>query len=661
MKREAIQEFIRYAYRNWETPPVYLLLLGDATYDYRNIIGGGKPSFVPTLYYHARDRGHSPNDYLYALLDGVDDTLPDLAVGRLAVESAEQAEWTVDRIISYDEGPQPGDWRSRALYVANFHEKNIFSDPSDSLAARYTEPFGLSSVKVYNPDHNPVPNLTGRHYLDALNAGALTVNFAGHGSAGNMQFVFALQFPDWDYLSHVHNGGRLPFITALSCLNGMFVNPVVDGLAEVFTTMEDGGAIAFVSATAISRVLENDLLSNYLYDHFFRQGNLQFGPTLNASKVSVLAAHSSYTASVLTMQLFGDPAQELALPLSPDYEAVRLATAQEEVLLSSSASDLTLEATLRNNSRTSADSITVAILGRQADGGNEVDTLLFERRPSFAGTDTLRLPWSLEGRHGSYTLDFLVDPDHLVAELEESNNVTSLILDILQPDLAEPVFPPPYAALAASELSLEARVPPGADLEPGLFSCEFAISGGIDFPTLTTVYSAPVAAIKGRAVFVPTSLPESGTPTYFWRARIADGLGAGPWSATRSFDIRSTDGAGETAMETIWPPVRRCRYRSPRTRCRGPTERGDLLPGDAPFECNARGRVYRSRSRRLGRRLHRRDLPVRQTLVQRRLDDLSRKRFFCPRRQRFWRHPSRSALWISRRLNDGGDLRHLPQ
>ena len=542
MKREAIQEFIRYAYRNWETPPVYVLLLGDATYDYRNIIISGNTSFVPTLYYHARDRGHSPNDYLYALID--DDMLPDLAIGRLAVESAEQAEWTVDRIIGYDEGPESGDWRSRALYAANYHEKNIFSDPSDSLASRYTEPFGLSSVKVYNPDNSPLPNLTGRDYLDALNAGALTVNFAGHGSAGNMQFVFALQFPDWDYLSHVRNGGRLPFVTALSCLNGMFVRPTVDGLAEVFTTMEEGGAIAFVSATAISRVLENNSLSDYLYDHFFRQRNLQFGPTLNASKVSVLAAHSSYTASVLTMQLFGDPAQKLALPLSPDYEAVRLETAQEEVL---TGSTITLEATLRNNSPRAADSVTVAILGRQTDGDGEVDTLLFERRASFAGTDTLRLDWTPGALDGMYMVDFLVDLDDLVSEFDESNNATSLALTILQPLRAEPVFPPVHAALSADGLSLEASVPPAANLAPGSYACEFAISASQDFPTSTAMQSPPITAVNGRSVFVPPSLPESDTSTYYWRVRILDGASVGPWSATRGFSLRA-DGPGENTL-----------------------------------------------------------------------------------------------------------------
>ena len=205
MLREAIGAFISHAYHNWERPPQYVLLLGDATFDYRNILGGGHPSYVPTLYYDARRRGNSPSDYLFSLVDG-DDLLPDVAVGRLAVETAVEAEGVVDKIVGYDTEPAPGDWRSRVVYLANHHPKNEFTRPSDELASRFSEPFGLQSVKIYNPDEEHLPNPTGKAFLDALNAGALMVNFNGHGAAGTMQFVFSLQFPDWDYLSQVDNG-----------------------------------------------------------------------------------------------------------------------------------------------------------------------------------------------------------------------------------------------------------------------------------------------------------------------------------------------------------------------------------------------------------------------------------------------------------------------
>ena len=100
--------------------------MGDAAYDYDNIIGVGKPSYVPSQYYQARKRGHSPSDYLYTLVDG-DDLLPDLALGRLAVSSSQQAAQTVDRIIRYDTDIEAGDWRSRVIYLANYHAQGIFT------------------------------------------------------------------------------------------------------------------------------------------------------------------------------------------------------------------------------------------------------------------------------------------------------------------------------------------------------------------------------------------------------------------------------------------------------------------------------------------------------------------------------------------------------
>ena len=214
MEREAIADFIHYAYHHWERPPSYVLLMGDATYDYRNIIGGGKPSYVPSMYYHARARGNSPSDYLYTLVDG-DDLLPDLALGRLAVSSSQQAEDTVDRIIRYDTDIEAGDWRSRVIYLANHHDRGQFTKPSDALASTYTEPYGLESVKIYNPDKTPVPNATGGVFIDAMNEGSLIVNFAGHGSANFMQFVVGL-IPDWGYLGRINNGRKLSLVLALS-------------------------------------------------------------------------------------------------------------------------------------------------------------------------------------------------------------------------------------------------------------------------------------------------------------------------------------------------------------------------------------------------------------------------------------------------------------
>ncbi|MDW7996641.1 MAG: C25 family cysteine peptidase, partial [Bacteroidota bacterium] len=60
----AIKEFLRYAYTQWSPPaPQFLLLLGSANWDTRNILGYSKPNLVPSY-------GVPPSDYWYTLLDG---------------------------------------------------------------------------------------------------------------------------------------------------------------------------------------------------------------------------------------------------------------------------------------------------------------------------------------------------------------------------------------------------------------------------------------------------------------------------------------------------------------------------------------------------------------------------------------------------------------
>jgi hypothetical protein len=527
--RQGIAAFIRYAYDHWDRRPAYVLLLGDDTYDYRGILGSKVILPVPTLYYQSRSRGRAPSDYLYSLVDG-DDLLPDLAIGRLVASVRGEARQIVDKIIDYDLEPEPGDWRSRAIYLANYHDKDIFTAPSDSLAARYTEPLGLTSVKVYSPDESPFPNAVGREFLEALNDGALLLNFNGHGSAAVMQFIFAADQPDWDYLSQVRNGRRLPLVLAFSCLNGLFVNPKVEGLAELFTNRAEGGAIAYVSATAKSFVAQNDLLADLLYQQLFGGESPAFGPVLNSAKAQVLAAHSSYLDVPLTMQLFGDPAQKLALLREPDYVAEDLQVTADPLF---SHATVQVRATLRNIGRLMTDSLEVVVLGRGENAALS-ETLFVETRPSFAGTEEISFPWQTRTRRGSYDLELILDADDRAAELDEGNNNLQRQLEILAPLRAEPIFPAPSAVVSPEALRLEAIAPLEDD-----FACEFILSSDPDFAPDDSFTSSPVNAQEGKATFIPEGIA-AGQP-FFWKVRLLGNRGTSAWSASRSFAVASDD------------------------------------------------------------------------------------------------------------------------
>ena len=522
-----------------------------------------------------------------------DDLLPDVAVGRLAVETAVEAEGVVDKIVGYDTEPAPGDWRSRVIYVANHHPKNEFTRPSDELASRFSEPFGLQSVKIYNPDEEHLPNPTGKAFLDALNAGALLVNFNGHGAAGTMQYVFSLQFPDWNYLSQVDNGPRLPLVTALSCLNGMFVNPHTEAIGEVFTDRAGGGSIAYISASAQSFTSQNDLLGQQLFGQFFTDGTLAFGPALNAAKAQVLAAHPSWTAAALTMQLFGDPAQELALPLLPDYQPRELTTGEE--LLAGGI--VPVAAVLANNTRATRDSVTVLVAAR---GEATDDTLYLERLAPFVGSRRLSFDWRIGDRRGEHLLEVVLDPEDLVAELDEGNNAVAAAVDILSPVVPELLFPPAGAVLPVAAASFEAVF----EGEGG--QVEFQLSTTGDFAANSSV-SPAVEAEDGIAVFAP-ALPEG---PWFWRARAVDGAVPGPWSATRS--LRLSEEASVPGERLRWGADGgadgRRRPRISRAR-RGPAPGLAQLDAAQAGKRDPRGRVHGARPQGRGSARYRRDLPV---------------------------------------------------
>ena len=520
--RNAVRNFLTHAYRNWEGRPAYVLLLGDDTWDYRNIQGGGVPAVVPSLYYQSRGRGIAPSDYLYALVDG-DDLLADFHIGRIAASSAEEADAAVDKIIGYDLDPPPGEWRNRMIYLANHHPKDIFTEPSDALAARYSEPAGLTSRRVYNTDESPIPNETGRTFVEAFNDGALLLNFNGHGSAGTMAFLFTLSLPDWDYLGQLRNGGRLPLVLALSCLNGLFASPTVEGLAEVLVNEPDRGAIAYISASAKSFVAQNDLLSHLFYEQLFARNNLRPGPALDAAKAQTLAAHSSWIDAALTMQLIGDPAQQLALAPGPDYEVVALDFAGQP----RGHATLQLDATLRNNGRPTADSLAVLVLGHGAAA--TPDTLFTAVEPPFGGSRTLSFAWPIGARRGPYRLEIVLDGSGRLVELDEANNRLIRNLDILEPLSPIVLFPSPDAVLPAADVRLEVAVP----LTKNPYRCEFALAADPDFADAVQTAIAP--AVDGVAAYAFQDLAAG--QVYFWRARLVSDRAPGAWTPLRSFRI----------------------------------------------------------------------------------------------------------------------------
>ena len=139
----AIRDFIKMYFDKFgETSPKYLLLFGDASYDYKNVLGYSQ-NLIPTYenYNSTDDYSSWASDDYFGLLDdneGVQaNGILDIGIGRFLVLTVEQASQMVDKTIRYysQYRIQPelitqhsnfGDWRTYTSILADDEEIIIF-------------------------------------------------------------------------------------------------------------------------------------------------------------------------------------------------------------------------------------------------------------------------------------------------------------------------------------------------------------------------------------------------------------------------------------------------------------------------------------------------------------------------------------------------------
>ena len=125
---QAIKDFLAFAKANWKTGPQYVLFAGDASYDAKNYLGFGDWDVVPTRLIDTQLMEAASDDWF---ADFNEDGVPELAVGRLPVRSADEAARMVAKIVSYDQS-SPSE---SLLLVADGNEGFDFEEASRQLQA----------------------------------------------------------------------------------------------------------------------------------------------------------------------------------------------------------------------------------------------------------------------------------------------------------------------------------------------------------------------------------------------------------------------------------------------------------------------------------------------------------------------------------------------
>ena len=308
----AIREFLKYAYYNWQSPaPTYVLLVGDT---HINVKSGS--NFVPTIRVQIPGYGSSASDHQFVTFRG-EDNFPDMLIGRMPANNRVDARIFVERTIKYETTSPVGPWHKRFLMLAG--SDSLFHSQINRLVSRHQLRNKYETERIYAPykdelDLSIDENVTtpiARRVIDGFNNGASLINYIGHGGGGIWSDSRMLDFEDPE--QNLTNISQLPLVISMTCYTGAF-DGTKNSLAEELLRSENGGAIAVIGATSIGLLTGDYILNREILDVIFNGHTQHIGAIFAQAKTQFLINSPGFLDLTEVFTLFGDPATQLKIP-----------------------------------------------------------------------------------------------------------------------------------------------------------------------------------------------------------------------------------------------------------------------------------------------------------------------------------------------------------
>ena len=317
----AIRDFLKYAYENWAgTAPAFALLVGDGTYDYKDLLSTHSPTWIPPFAV-APDKSVSDDNFVYfgnyGYLDEDANGAVDMFIGRWPVKTPQDVQVIINKIREYEVNPEYSTWKNLITLVADDEfgppgsvTERIHNDETEDIADHHLKKtFNLNKVYLmeYPFDAARQKPEAEQAIINAFNNGTVIVNYVGHGNPN----VWAHErvFKREQDIPRLKNKKRYPLVYAASCSIGLFFNPYSEGMAEEFLRAEDKGAISVISATWLVYSFDNAALNAKVYDLLLASDSLSISEALYSAKLL-----RRYNDNDRQYIIIGDPLTYLDVP-----------------------------------------------------------------------------------------------------------------------------------------------------------------------------------------------------------------------------------------------------------------------------------------------------------------------------------------------------------
>lgn len=302
--------------------PRSLLLFGDGSYDNKGILAVNK-TYNKVLTFqdvdsYSDEYSYVTDDY-YGLLDDSEGThIPsesmDIGVGRLPVHSADQATVVVNKISTYMDNAQAGDWKNKACFMADDDDNSTFTSPANVCATYLDSKYpNLQTKRIFLDGYTQIITASGQSYPEArqdlfnwLKSGLLVLDYSGHGSMEGMANERVISRTDAINMVNA----KWPFLFTATCNFGEF-DYSANSAGEEMLYNPLGGAIGMITAARTVHSDVNDVLNNKFVKVFplvEKGSSLTFGEITRRTK-----NNTSFTDDKLSYALLGDPAVKMPI------------------------------------------------------------------------------------------------------------------------------------------------------------------------------------------------------------------------------------------------------------------------------------------------------------------------------------------------------------
>ncbi len=299
----------------------YLLLFGDGSFDNKSdrenntnqiLTYQSENSLIPTQSFVTDD--------FFGLLDddeGEASGMVDIGIGRLPVNTAEEAQIVTNKILNYNNS-EWGDWRSMICFIGDDEDGNTHMRDANKLALQVEINYPQYKIqRIFLDDYEQITSSAGQEYpavnleiSESVNKGSLIMNYTGHGNENGLAHEHILMLDD---ILSWKNPSKLPLFMTATCEFSRFDNYKKLSSGEMILLRDNGGGIGLFTTTRLVFSSPNFSLNQNFYHHVFdldSEGkHLRLGDIMRKTKNETGSGINKRNFTLL-----GDPALRLNYP-----------------------------------------------------------------------------------------------------------------------------------------------------------------------------------------------------------------------------------------------------------------------------------------------------------------------------------------------------------